>query len=183
VLFDYDNDGYLDVFIANGHPHHEYPENAVLARNDGKGRFVDVARDAGDHFRTRKWCSRGAACGDVDDDGDVDLVVMDLNGHPHLLRNDVGNKRNNWLRIDVRRDAGKPVALGARVTVVANGITMVDDITPVRGYLSQSDPRAHFGLGQARKADRVEVRWPDGRTRLFENVDANQELRVTPRAP
>jgi len=180
VLFDYDNDGFLDVFVANGHPHHEYPENAVLARNTGKGAFVDVARQAGDYFGTSKWYSRGTAYADIDDDGDLDLLVMDLNGHPHLLRNDGGNRVNHWLEIDVRRADGKPPAIGARVTVTAAGRKMIDDIVPVRGYLSQNDPRAHFGLGKAEKADLVEVRWPDGRTRQLKDVAANQILVVTP---
>jgi hypothetical protein len=180
VLFDYDNDGYLDVFIANGHPHHEYPENAVLLRNNGKAVFADAARRAGDYFSTRKWYSRGTAYADIDDDGDIDLVVMDLNGHPHLLRNDGGNKLNNWLKVDVRRADGKLAALGARVTVVANGLTMIDDIAPVRGYLSQNDPRVHFGLGKAAKAERVTIRWPDGTTKELADMPANQILKVTP---
>jgi hypothetical protein len=95
VLFDYDNDGYLDLFVANGDPHHEYPEDPVLVRNDGAGKFVDVARQSGPFFQ-EKYVSRGAACGDFDNDGDLDLLVMCLNGAPKLLRNDGGN-RNNWL--------------------------------------------------------------------------------------
>ena len=180
VLFDYDNDGHLDVFIANGHPHHEYPENAVLLRNDGKAVFADVASRSGEYFGTKKWYSRGAAYADIDDDGDLDLLVMDLNGHPHLLRNDGGNEVNNWLKVDVRRADGKVAALGARVTVVAGGLPMIDDIAPVRGYLSQNDPRAHFGLGQSARADRVTIRWPDGRTKELTDVPANQILKVAP---
>ncbi|MBN2369547.1 MAG: CRTAC1 family protein [Vicinamibacteria bacterium] len=182
VLFDFDNDGYLDVFIANGHPHHEYPENAVLARNNGKGVFVDVARHAGEYFGTKKWYSRGTAYADIDDDGDLDLLVMDLNGHPHLLRNDGGNTANHWLKFDVRRADGKLAAIGARVTVVVGGLKLIDDVSPVRGYLAQNDPRLHFGLGKAVKADLVEIRWPDGRTRRMKDVPSNQILKVTPDA-
>jgi hypothetical protein len=180
VLFDYDNDGHLDVFIANGHPHHEYPENAVLLRNDGKAVFADVAARAGEFFGTKKWYSRGAAYADIDDDGDLDLLVMDLNGHPHLLRNDGGSSLNNWLKVDVRRADGKVAALGARVTVVANGLRMVDDVSPVRGYLTQNDPRAHFGLGKSPRADQVTIRWPDGTAKELKDVPANQILKVTP---
>ncbi len=180
VLFDFDNDGFLDIFVANGHPHHEYPENAVLARNTGKAVFVDVARQGGEYFGTRKWYSRGAAYADIDDDGDVDLLVMDLNGHPHLLRNDGGNQLNHWLKVDVRRADGKLAAIGARVTLSVGGMKLIDDIVPVRGYLAQNDPRAHFGLGKAEKADLVEVRWPDGRTRQWKDVAADQILTVRP---
>jgi hypothetical protein len=182
VLFDYDNDGYPDVFIANGHHDHEYPENAVLARNDGKAVFVDVARRSGEYFGTRKWYSRGVAYGDIDSDGDLDLVVMDLNGHNHLMSNDGGSELNNWLKVDVRRADGKVAAVGARVTVVANGLTMVDEVSPVRGYLAQNDPRLHFGLGRAPRADRVTIRWPGGRTKELADVPAKQILKVTPDA-
>ena len=102
VLFDYDNDGYPDVFISNGNAHHEYPEDAVLARNDGKGVFVDVARESGDFFQT-KWVSRGATWADFDDDGNVDLLVVDTSGPPHLLRNG-GGTGNHWLKVDAPRE-------------------------------------------------------------------------------
>ena len=83
----------------------------------------------------------------------------------------------------MRRAGGKAPAIGARVTVVAGGRTMIDDVAPVRGYLAQNDPRLHFGLGRAEKAERVEVRWPDGRTKTLANVDANQILKPAPDAP
>jgi len=178
VLFDYDNDGNLDLFISNGNAHHEYPEDAVLARNDGTGVFSDVARRSGGFFG-KKWSSRGTAYADIDDDGDLDLLVMDLNGPPHLLRNDGGN-RNGWLTVDVRGKSGKTAALGARVSVTVGGRTQTDDVYAVRGYLSHNAPRAHFGLGKAAKAEKVEIRWPDGTTRTLTDVPANQILRVVP---
>ncbi len=176
ALIDYDNDGYLDVFVANGNAHHEYPEEDVLLRNDGAGRFIDVADHSGPYFR-QKRVGRGAAAGDIDNDGDLDLLVMTLNGRARLLRNDGGN-RNHWLTVVPKLADTKAIAIGARVTATVGKMRMVQEITAVTGYLSQSDPRAHFGLGKAAKADRVEIRWPDGRTSRLDNVKANQFIDV-----
>ena len=176
VLLDYDNDGDADVFIANGNPHHEYPENAVLARNDGTGVFVDVARASGAFFQT-KWVGRGATWADFDGDGNVDLVVVDTSGPPHLLRNG-GGTGNHWLKLDARLPGGTRTAIGARVTVVTGARSQFQDVIGVNGYLSQGDTRAHFGLGAADKVDRVLVRWPDGRTDSWTDVRADQILRV-----
>jgi hypothetical protein len=177
VLFDFDNDGFLDVFVSNGNAHHEYAEDAVLLRNDGSGVFIDVARQAGAFFQ-KKWSSRGSAYADIDDDGDLDLLVMDLNGHPHLLRNDGGNRRH-WLTVDVRGQDGL-AALGARVIVRIDGMKpMIEDVVAVRGYLAHNDARAHFGLGQTARADRVEIRWPDKTTRSLANVTADRIVIVT----
>jgi hypothetical protein len=176
ALIDYDNDGYLDVFVANGNAHHEYPEEDVLLRNGGAGRFIDVADHSGPYFR-QKHVGRGAAAGDIDNDGDIDLLVMTLNGRARLLRNDGGNK-NHWLTVVPKRADTKAVAIGARVTATVGKMRMVQELTAVTGYLSQSDPRAHFGLGKATKADRVEIRWPDGRTSRLDNVKANQFIEV-----
>ncbi|MBC8873624.1 MAG: CRTAC1 family protein [Planctomycetes bacterium] len=175
VLFDYDNDGFLDLFVANGDAHREYTEEDVLLRNDGTGVFKDIAADSGDYFR-KKYVGRGASSGDFDNDGDIDLLVVNLNDTPRLLRNDGGNK-NNWLTVAVKLRGGKSDAVGARVTVKTGDLTQIHDVMPVTGYLSQADPRAHFGLGRAEKVD-VEVRWPDGATTGLKDVSANQILMV-----
>jgi len=176
VLFDYDSDGYLDIFIANGNAHHEYTEEDVLMRNDGTGRFVDVAIKSGPYFR-EKYVGRGATYGDYDNDGDLDLLVINLNDSPRLLRNDGGNK-NNWLTVQARLPGGKIDAVGARIIVTAGSLKQVRDLIPVTGYLSQADPRYHFGLGKSKKADIVEIRWPDRQSTKLENVDSNQILTV-----
>ena len=176
VLLDYDNDGYLDVFIANGNAHHEYPEEDVLMRNDGTGNFLDVAKQSGDYFH-QKYVGRGATRGDFDNDGDMDLLVVNLNDSPRLLRNDGGNRRN-WLTVAPELPGSNRDAIGARVTVTSGSLVQVQEITPVQGYLSQGDPRAHFGLAENKAADVVEIRWPDGSISKRENVLANQFLTV-----
>jgi hypothetical protein len=176
LLFDYDCDGYLDVFVANGNAHHEYTEEDVLMRNDGTGNFVDVADKSGAYFR-EKYVGRGATYGDYDNDGDLDLLVVNLNDTPKLLRNDGGNN-NNWLIIEAKLAGGKSDAVGARVTVTTGSLIQVQDLIPVTGYLSQADPRCHFGLGKRAVADVVEIRWAGGRTTKLTDVKANQILTV-----
>lgn len=176
MLNDYDNDGYVDLFIANGDPHHLYIEESVLARWDGKGRFLDMARQSGGFF-DHKYVGRGAAFTDFDNDGDIDIVMNTINGTPCLLRNDGGNQQN-WLKVvPVRKDTGM-VAIGGTVTVKANGMTMIQPVIAVNGYLTSSDPRPHFGLGKADKAESVEIVWPDGKNQVLADVKANQILKV-----
>ena len=176
LLFDYDSDGHLDVFVANGNAHHEYTEEDVLARNDGKGVFIDVARKSGTYFN-EKYVGRGATYGDYDNDGDLDLLVNNLNSAVKLLRNDGGN-RNNWLVVDLKLSGGKTDAIGSRVTVTAGEVKQIQDVIPVTGYLSQADPRSHFGLGAVEKVDLVEIRWPNGKVTKLTEVKANQFLKV-----
>jgi hypothetical protein len=178
VLQDFDNDGYLDLYVTNGDAHHEYGEEAVMVRNDGKGNFIDVAARSGPYFKM-KSVGRGATWGDFDNDGDIDLVAVHLNESPRLLRNDGGNKLHHWLTVQPLEPNGKVEAIGARVTVTTGSLVQIEDLVPVRGYLSQGDPRPHFGLGAAAKADRVEIRWPDGTTTVKTDVPADQFLKVT----
>jgi hypothetical protein len=175
AFIDYDNDGTLDFFQANGDAHHEYPEEAVLCRNDGTGKFLDVAKQSGEYF-SRKFVSRGAAFGDFDNDGNQDLVVVNLNDTPRLLRN--GGTGNHWLTVVAKRPNGRSDAVGARVTVATGSLVQISEVAMPQGYMSQSDPRPHFGLGKAAKADRVEIRWPDGRVTRLKDVSADQFLKV-----
>ncbi|MGA2253057.1 MAG: CRTAC1 family protein [Thermoguttaceae bacterium] len=181
ALIDYDNDGYLDVFVATGGAHHLHPEESVLARNDGKGHFVDVSKRSGKFFQ-QKFVARGVAYGDFNNDGKMDLLVMTLDGAPHLLRN-VGGAKNHWLTVVPKLSNGKSDAIGARVTVKTGGLVQIHDVIPVTGYLSQSDPRPHFGLAKATKADVVEIRWPNGRMTTLKDVKADQFLKVVQEKP
>ena len=181
VLLDYDNDGYLDLFVANGNAHREVTEEDVLMRNNGSGSFEemafeDVADRSGRYFR-QKYVGRGATSGDYDNDGDPDLLVVNLNDSPRLLRNDGGN-RNHWLTIAARLPGGLTDAVGARITVKAGSLTQIQDLIPVTGYLSQADPRVHFGLGGHPSAQSVEIRWPDGSVTQLKDVQGRQILKV-----
>jgi hypothetical protein len=176
VLFDYDNDRDLDLFVSNGNAHHEYTEEDVLAANDGNGKFTDVAKSSGGYF-AEKYVGRGTAYADYDNDGDVDILVINLNGAPTLLRNDGGN-RNHWIEVDARLAGGKRTAIGARVTVTADGVRQTRDVVAVMGYLSQGDPRVHFGLGPSTRVDRIEIRWPDRTVTRLDDVAADQVLKV-----
>jgi hypothetical protein len=185
LLADLDNDGDLDVVIANGHiypqvddhPEYElsYAQKNLLLENDGTGRFVDVTDEAGPGFAMIQ-SSRGLAAGDYDDDGDLDLLITQLDEAPVLLRNDSGT--GSWLTVILDVPPGEGTAIGTRVTVEADGRTQVRDAASGGSYLSVHDPRLHFGLGPARIAERVEVEWPDGSRTVLEDVDLNRFLTV-----
>jgi hypothetical protein len=130
---------------------------------------------------TAQFVGWGGCFLDYDNDGDLDILMSTINEAPHLLRNDGGN-RQHWLKVvPIRNDTGM-VALGATVAVKAGGLSQVQPVLAVNGYLVSNDPRPHFGLGEATKADRVEITWPDGRKQVLENIPANQVLKV-PSAP
>ena len=173
ILFDYDNDGWLDIFVTHGNAHHEYVEEATVARNLGNGKFEDVSKVSGAYFE-QKFVGRGAAWLDYDNDGDIDLVINNLNDNAHLLRSDGGN-RAHWLAVQprLRFATGTRDAIGARVTVTAGSLRQIEDVNPVRGYLSQGDWRLYFGLGAATSAA-VEIRWPDGVVEKLGEVKADR---------
>jgi hypothetical protein len=179
-FFDFDNDGWKDLFLANGHVysqiagrklHLSYREPKVLYRNLGNGRFEDVSAKAGPAIRAENL-GRGCAFGDFDNDGDVDVVVNNLDGPPSVLRNDGGN-RNNWIMIKCVGTRSNRSAIGTRVKVSSGGHSQIDEVMSASGYYSQNDLRLHFGLGRATQADVVDLSWPSGLKESFRNLPAN----------
>ena len=179
-FFDYDNDGWKDIFIANGHVysqianrklHLTYRQPKLLYRNLANGRFEDVSSKAGEAIGAANL-GRGCAFGDFDNDGDVDVIVNNLDGAPTLLRNDGGN-RMNAIQLKCVGTRSNRSGIGARVTVVSGGHRQADEVRSGSGYYSQNDLRLHFGLGRATKADRVEVAWPSGVNETLQDLPAN----------
>ena len=182
-FMDYDNDGDLDLYVGNGHvvdnieqldADLRYAQPDLMLRNQGGAHFEEVSDLLGDDFVVESVV-RGAAAADWDNDGDLDLLMTTVAGRPRLLRNDGGN-RQHWIEL-LLVGAGQRDALGARVTVTAGGARQVRERQSGGSYLSGHDPRLHFGLGRATKAD-VTIRWPDGQVQTLAAVDANQIVRV-----
>ena len=117
--------------------------------------------------------SRGAAFGDIDNDGDIDIVVGELDGVPMILQNE-GEKTNNWISLELSAAKGSPLAIGARVKITAGGVSQVSEIRSGDSYLSQNDFRQHFGLAKAAKVDSVEIRWPSGKIETVKDLAANK---------
>ncbi len=176
-LLDVDHDGRLDIFVSNGDAHHLEPEEDLLLYNTGNRQFDDVSRKAGAAFRT-KLVSRGSAAGDFDNDGDIDLLVVNLNAQARLLRNDGGNT-SNWLMIQLRGKRSNRDGIGARIEVHTNKTVQTRISGSASGYLSHSDPRVHFGMGSETKADRIVIRWPSGTVQQLKSVPLNQVLVIT----
>jgi hypothetical protein len=184
-LVDFDNDGRKDIFIANGHVypqiasrklHLSYRQPRLLYRNLGDGRFEDVSASAGAAI-TSPNLGRGCAFGDLNNDGNIDVVINNLDGPPSVLRNE-GGSGNNWLLVKCVGTRSNCSAIGARVRVVAGDRAQIGEVMSGSGYYSQNDLRLHFGLGQARQVDTVEVRWPSGTKQMIRDVKANQVLRI-----
>jgi hypothetical protein len=184
-FFDYDNDGWKDLFLANGHVysqisnrnlHISYKEPKVLYRNLGNGRFEDVSLKAGAALHDENL-ARGCAFGDFDNDGDVDVIVNNLGGPPTLLRNDGGNK-NNWIMVKCLGTRSNRSGIGTRVKVTAGGRSQIDEVMSGSSYYSQNDLRLHFGLGKAKKVESVEISWPSGLKDNLKDLPVNQLLIV-----
>ena len=187
-LFDYDNDGWKDLFVAQSHvmdtiektsPNLKYLEPPLLLQNQA-GHFVRVV--AGEVFQ-KEWAGRGAAFGDIDNDGDTDVVVSNLGQKSYLLRNDGGNQKN-WIAIETVGRKSNRDGIGSRVKVVsASGMTQYFTVNTAVGYLSASDKRVIAGLGSDSTAKIIEIRWPSGIVQKFENVKAAQTLKAIEPAP
>ena len=184
-FLDFDNDGWKDIFVANGHVYPEadrtpgiagFKQPKVLFRNLGNGRFADVSSTAGPGLKILA-SSHGCAFADYDNDGDIDILVSNNNQPPTLLRNGGGNKRN-WLLVKCLGTRSNRSAIGARVRVVTGQHAQMEEVISGSSFLSQNDLRLHFGLGQAKAADLVEVAWPSGLKESFRNVPANQVITI-----
>jgi len=176
-FFDFDHDGYGDLFLTNGHPHRLIGEEDLLLLNEAGGRFVNVSDQLGPDFQ-EKFVGRGSAAGDYDNDGDMDLLILNLNARPRLLRNDGGNGRS-WIMLHLVGTESNRDGIGARVRVTAGDNIQTRLRVSTSGYLSQSDHRLHFGLGDATQVSRIEIRWPSGKVQTLENVAVNQLVTVT----
>ncbi len=175
---DLDNDTWEDLFVVNGHLYPEadrfemglkYEQRWLVFMNDSGTRFAERGVDFG---LDRRHKSRGLALGDYDNDGDLDIVVNNLDGPPTLLRNDGGN-RNRWLVVDLRgKSAGRP-AVGASVRVQIGSESLLREVRSSASYLSANDSRLHFGLGEADRVDRLTVQWPSGLLSDLEDVEIN----------
>jgi len=183
-FLDYDNDGWKDVLIAQGHdldtvhksfPQIYYREPMMLIRNTGKG-FVDVSSESGAIFHER-WASRGMAIGDSNNDGRIDAVVTTNGGPAHVLLNETPT-HNHWLTLKLVGHESNRDGIGAVVKVVTASGPQWVTVTTSSGYLSSSDPRPHFGLGASATADTVEIHWPSGIVQTLHNVGGDQILQV-----
>jgi hypothetical protein len=182
-FFDFDNDGWKDIIVANGHVNPQvdaypfgitYAERALLFHNLRNGRFEDTGLRSGTALRQRK-VSRGLAVGDFDNDGGLDVLISHLDDSPSLLRN-LGGNRNHWIRIKTVGTKSNRDGFGARVQVTAVGLTQMDEVRANSSYLSASDPRLLFGLGKATRVEKIVVRWPSGTVDEVKEEAADQEL-------
>ena len=183
-LLDYDNNGWRDLLIAQGHdldtieltyPNLRYREPMLLARNTGHS-FEDVSAEAGSVFR-EAWVGRGLAIGDIDNDGRLDAVVTTNDGPLYVLHNATSTP-NHWLILKLVGHKSNRDAIGAEVRVVTGRITQIATVTTASSYLSSSDKRVHFGLGSETAAATVEIRWPSGIRQTLKNVRVDQILQV-----
>ena len=181
-FFDYDNDGWKDLLIAQGHdldtiqltsPNLRYREPMLLARNTGQG-FVDVSTDSGTVFK-EAWAARGMAIGDIDNDGRIDAVVTTNDGPAYILHNETSNQ-NHWLALRLVGHKSNRDGIGARVEVEAGGVRQIDEVRSGGSYLSQSDLRLHFGLGAAARVSRITIRWPSGAIDRLSGIPADRHV-------
>jgi hypothetical protein len=185
-FFDYDNDGWLDLLVANGHvypqiegayPGGMYRQRKLFYRNLRDGTFKEVAAELGPALTERR-ASRGAAFGDYDEDGDLDVIFNDLDGPPMLLRNDGGSTAGHWLSLKLTGTKSNRNAVGARVTLRAGGLTQIDEVHGGDSYLSHSDWRLHFGLGLAKLVDEITIRWPTGAVEKLTKVEVDRVVSI-----
>ena len=182
---DFDNDGWKDIFIANGHVyaqlasrnlHIGYRQRRTLYRNLGTGRFVDVSAESGPGILAEQ-AGRGCAIGDLNNDGRLEIVVNNIDGGPSLLSNGSKNA-NHWLIVKLTGTKSNRSGIGARVTVEAGGRTRIDEVMSGSSYYSQNDLRLHFGLGASTRIDKLSVRWPSGGVQTLLDLAVDRVLAI-----
>jgi len=180
AIFDFDNDGLKDLFVVNGGLHWLIPMEDTLLRNNGNGTFSDVSAQAGSYFKIKK-VGRGACFGDFDNDGYIDAFIVALGGKGMLVRAvpPAPANRYHWLTIKLIGTKSNRDGYGARIEAVAGDFKQVVENEPSSGYLSQNDPRPHFGLGTHREVDMLTVKWPSGVEQTLQHVAADQFLTIT----
>lgn len=183
-FLDYDNDGWKDLLIAQGHdmdnvhltfPLLHYREPMMLLRNVD-GHFVDVSGVSSDIFH-KAWASRGMAIGDINNDGRIDAVVSTVNGPPHVLLNETVT-HNHWITLKLTGHTSNRDGIGAQVKIVTGAGSQWATVTTSSGYLSSSDPRLHFGLGPATVVKRIEISWPSGIQQILYNVAGDRQVNI-----
>ena len=185
LFLDYDNDGHLDLFCANGHPqdvigiltdHETYAQRDQMFRNSGEGHYTDVSETAGAYF-VEPFVGRAAATADYDNDGDTDIVIMNSNQPAVLLRNDGGNLKN-WVGIKLVGTKSNRDGIGAKVRLVASGVTQIREVKSGSSYASGSDTRLLFGLGANQQVESINIEWQSGTTQELEGVSINQIVTI-----
>ncbi|MGA8232009.1 MAG: CRTAC1 family protein [Candidatus Acidiferrales bacterium] len=180
AFFDFDNDGWLDLFLVNGHVYPQvdtivagarYREPALLFLNQRNGTFKDISKIAGSALQIPR-VSRGVAMGDLLNDGRIDIVIENLEGKPTILRPQ-GGPLNHWVEFELVGSKGNRLALNARVTATAGVLVQTSEVRSGGSYLSQNDLRIHFGLGGSRRVDKVEILWPAGNAEILSDLAAD----------
>jgi hypothetical protein len=181
AFVDLDNDGWLDLVAVNGHVYPQmekvpasggYAQTKLLHLNQKDGTFCDAGSLAGSALQESR-VSRGLAVGDLFNDGNVDVVVEDLDSAPMILQNH-GVSGRHWVSLELAGTRSNRMAIGARVKIVTGGMTQTDEVRSGGSYISQSDVRLHFGLGSAEMIESLEVRWPSGKVETFKNLAADR---------
>ncbi|MGH9667920.1 MAG: CRTAC1 family protein, partial [Bryobacteraceae bacterium] len=178
---DLDNDGWKDIVQVNGHVYPELDRRAgvekyrnprLVYRNLSNGKFEDVSALAGPGV-SEKQSSRGAAFGDFNNDGAMDVLVMNMGEAPSLLRNEL-NGANHWIKVKLQGTKSNRSAIGATVSTTAGGVKQMDVVLSQSSYISHNDSRLHFGLGAASRCEQFTVRWPSGSVEHFPGADSGQ---------
>jgi hypothetical protein len=175
-FIDYNNDGLIDIYKANGALKHLYGQEDQLFENMGDGKFKDVSTESGKYF-LKELVGRGACFGDYDNDGDIDAYIVNLNDRGSFLRNNKGNQ-NNWISLKLEGTTSNRDGIGARIRLTCGGKTQYTQKKSTTGYLSQNDPRIHFGLAKNDMVEIIEIKWPSGKVQVLNNIKANQILTV-----